>query len=554
MDLPSLSLADTTNGTSPGVETGLSCAATVATTLHAAGVRYVFGHPGGEVLDLIDAMQPAGLRFVLTGHESAAAFMAGVVGRLTGVPGVCLATLGPGACNLVLGVANALLDRDPLLAFSACTTTERSATHTKQNLALNDLFAPITKWSVRLHGAATARTLSSAFEVACRPPRGPVFLSLGMDVAAAPDSPAGNCPASPVMAVNGHRDLSAIVRTLAVAKRPVAVVGIALHPSRDAAAVRRFLEATGLPFTVLPQAKGLVDESSDRFLGTICGGGDSRIVEWVESSDCLLGIGFDPVESSQGWYLRAPVFSIANSSLSFGEYQPVAECCGEITPLLFELLGEFRGSSGWTNAEILNLRNSTERALCPPCESSSAGLSPYHVVRTLSESLPVNTIVSADVGAHKMLLAQTWQSSRPGSFLVSNGLSSMGFGVPAAIAASLVHPDCPVVGIIGDGGFGMMVQELETARRLGVKPLFVVFCDRSLAIVRIAQRIKGMPHVGVDFAPVNWAAVSAGFGASGESPQNLGEFRDAIERWARSPELTVLAVPIDPDLYQGLSY
>jgi acetolactate synthase-1/2/3 large subunit len=130
----------------------------------------------------------------------------------------------------------------------------------------------------------------------------------------------------------------------------------------------------------------------------------------------------------------------------------------------------------------------------------------------------------------------------------------MGFGVPAAMAASLQFPERPVVGVIGDGGFGMMASELETARRLGIYPLFVVFCDRALAIVKIAQRVRKNPHVGVDFAPVNWAGVAEGFGAKAVAPQNLSELRSAIEQWLHARELTVLAVPIDPDLYEGLSY
>jgi acetolactate synthase-1/2/3 large subunit len=525
----------------------------MAAALYDAGIRHAFGHPGGEVVDLINALEDGGVRFILTGHESAAAFMAGAIGRLTGVPGVCVSTLGPGACNLVLGVGSAFLDRDPLLAISAITPDDRIHTHTKQNLPLNQVFAPISKWSVALKGARTAETVSAAIEVAARPPRGPVFLSFAGDIATAADGVDGSIPAPP-KAVRGQLQPESVIRRLNAARRAVAVIGVALDQLHDAPSVRRFLAETEIPFAVFPQAKGVGDESSSRFLGTLGAAADEPILEALEASDCVLGIGLDPVESSSDWHLRLPVCSVVNCSRSHGDYQPVAECTGNVSALLAETLSNYRGANGWSEDEVRQVRCSSERILAVPVESTAAGLAPYHVVSVMRQLLPEETIVATDVGAHKMVLSQLWRAPLPGSFLVSNGLSAMGFGVPAALAASLAEPNRPVVGVIGDGGFGMMVQELETARRLGVKPLFVVFCDRSLSIIKVAQRRKGIPPLGVDFAPVDWAAVSAGFGAHAVEPRSLRELKNCMAQWLQKPELTVLAAPIDPDLYQGLYY
>jgi acetolactate synthase-1/2/3 large subunit len=168
--------------------------------------------------------------------------------------------------------------------------------------------------------------------------------------------------------------------------------------------------------------------------------------------------------------------------------------------------------------------------------------------------LPQETIVAVDVGAHKMLTCQAWKSTVPGSFLVSNGMSSMGYGVPSALAASLVNPHQPVIGVVGDGGFGMMVQELETAVRMRVKPLLVVFCDRSLAVIKVAQRNRNLPHRGVDFSPVNWAEVAQGFGVKNLWASTLDELSKSVGDWLKNQELTVIAVPIDEDLYEGLTY
>jgi acetolactate synthase-1/2/3 large subunit len=186
--------------------------------------------------------------------------------------------------------------------------------------------------------------------------------------------------------------------------------------------------------------------------------------------------------------------------------------------------------------------------------SGAAGLSPYHLMAALREALPGETIATTDVGAHKMLMAQAWRTPQPGHFLVSNGLSAMGYGVPAALVAAWLYPQQPVVCVTGDGGFAMMVQELETARRMGVSPLFVVLCDRALAVIKVAQNRRSLPHRGVDFSPVDWARVAEGFGARGVTAASLAEVQRAVGDWLSQRELTVLAVSVDETLYAGLTY
>ena len=532
-----------------------SCAEVLAQSLHSFGVKYVFGHPGGETIDIIHALESHGVSFVLTGHESGAAFMAGAVGRLTGTPGVCLSTLGPGACNLVIGVSSAYLDRDPMIALSARSAASRCQLSAKQNLPLNQLFELITKRSVALDGANTPETLKQAMDLARTPPRGPVFLSLPSDVANGPERN-GAESALPAAALTGNGDgFEVISRALNSASRPIGVVGIALDAERDCGAVRRFFRETGMAYVSMPQAKGVADEDGAGYLGTVgVGAGDEFITEYLNRSDCLLGVGFDAVESSDDWHIRRPLYSIADSSICFRKYAPAAECIGDVGALLDTLRSAYRGQSLWKAEEIQQIRRRTTALLCSQAQYSADGLSPFHLVKTLREALPRETIVTADVGAHKMLLTQTWHTYEPGTFLVSNGLSAMGYGVPAAIAAALVRSDRPVAGIIGDGGFAMMVQELETIRRLGVSPLIVVFCDRTLAIIKLAQQACGQPHVGVDFAPVDWVKVSEGFGIRGLAPDTLEGVRAAVEDWRSHQEPTVLAVPVDASLYSGLTY
>ena len=330
---------------------------------------------------------------------------------------------------------------------------------------------------------------------------------------------------------------------------------MALDPEKDSKAVRHFFSKTGIPFAVLPQAKGVGDEDAENFLGVVASAaGDAHIIEFIEKSDVVIGIGFDTVESAQSWHFDRPILSLANASIAYGEFKPIIECTGEVGKLVAQLTDCYDSVHSWRDTDIANVQRHVKLDIEPNQSAGQAGLSPFHALQILQDSVPAETIVSVDVGAHKMLASQAWRSTVPGSFLVSNGMSSMGYGVPAALAASLTSPEQPVIGIIGDGGFGMMVQELETAVRMSVKPLLIIFCDRSLAVIKAAQRNRNLPHRGVNFLPVNWAEVASGFGVRGVNVSTLEGLSEAVGDWCKKQELTVVAVPIDEALYRGLTY
>lgn len=534
-----------------------SVAQTIATQLHAAGVRYVFGHPGGEVVDLIEALEESGIKFILMGHESAAALAAGTMGYAMGVPGVCLATLGPGACNLVLGVGEALLDRHPLLAISARTAVNLEGWFSHQNLALNEMFAPITKASIPLDGRETTAVIEHALEITLTPPCGPVYLSLPGDVAAKPDKSGAPFRLSAPMSTPPPipEILTKIQAALNQAHRPVVVVGIGLDQRKDGPAVRQFLAQTGLPYVDTPKTKGLVDPFSDAYLGTcLSASGDALIADVLRQSDCLLGIGFDPVESAYDWHLSENYFSVINAPTDFNAYHPHTEAVGDVGQMMAGLAEGYTGQSGWTMPELAKLRDNVQKAITPEMEIGEKGIAPYTAVRILRQMLPPDVRLSVDTGQHKMLFAQAWRTTEPLSYFGSNGLSSMGPGLPGVIALALLNPQRPAVCVTGDGGFGMMVQELETINRLGLAPLIVVLVDQALSLIRIPQQIRGYPARGVDFAPVDWVKVAEGFGVKGVWATSPDELRQAVAAWPDNPQATVLAVQVDETLYRGNSY
>lgn len=529
----------------------------IANGLFRSGIRYVFGIPGGEVVDLIEAFETIGIKFILMGHESAAALAAGTMGLATGTPGVCLSTLGPGACNLVLGVGEALLDRHPLIAISARTAASLEGWFSHQNLSLNEMFAPISKASIPLDGKGTDQVLRQALDLALTPPCGPVYLTLPGDVAGLPEksgSPAKtqtNAPASQP----DRKTLEKIQSNLNQARRPIAVVGIALDQHRDTAAVRDFLRRTGIPYVDTPKTKGLVDPASDAFLGTcLSSSGDALIADFLRQSDCLLGIGYDPVESVHDWHISENYFAVTNASTAFSAYRPHLEAVGDVSLMVSQLAENYTGQPEWDPTEWQRLRDSVQRAITPEMEASQRGLAPFYVARMVRHLLPPETRISVDTGQHKMLFGQVWNTNQALTYFSSNGLSSMGPGVPGAIALALLDPDRPTISVSGDGGFGMMVQELETVRRLGLSPLFVVLCDQALSLIRIPQKMRGYASRGVDFEIVDWAMVAEGFGVKGEWARTLDELERAVISWRDAPQATVLAVQIDETLYRGNSY
>ncbi len=484
-----------------------SVARSIGDRLRAAGVRYVYGHPGGEVVDLIEGFRQAGLEFVLTKHETAAAFMAEAAATATGVPGVCLATLGPGATNLVTGVAHAYLDRAPVLAFSGQLPVERYEITTHQRLDLRNLFAPITKWQATITSTNAAAVVERALRVAQRPRRGPVYLEVASDVPQQEtvDVALPRFATDPVAAIDEDAVRSAAAR-LRGSERPLLLVGMDANEDAVAAPLRRLAEAWGAPVMVSPKAKGIFREDHPLFVGTIEGLGTAFLYDYIDTSDLVLMIGFDPVEFDRDWTARARIVHIG-------------------------VVRAFR------DAFVARVR------------PSSAGLTPQQVLAELRAVLPEDALVTCDVGYNKAVSAQCWPSFRPRTFFLSNGLSSMGYGLPAALALKMIEPDRQVACVLGDGGFAMSMSEVETGVRRGLGVRIVVLVDEALSQIRAGQERKGYPVTGTTFGPTDYVKLGAAFGIEARTVTTLAECREAFRAAPRDRPMLV-AARIDPSAYR----
>jgi len=379
----------------------------IAATLKRNGIRRLFGLPGGEIAEIMAACRRAGLSFILTRHENTACLMAGVTGELTRRPGVALATVGPGATNLVNGVANAFLERAPLLVISAQLLTDLSPILPHQCLDLEDLFRPITKWSHTLTGVDTAATLQRALDLTVEGRPGPVYLCLPSDVARWEDRSAapsqGERSSQATLPLEGgeaqHDGLVRAARMIAGAKRPLAMAGIGLDPTKVQPALLRWVEATGIPIAVTPKAKGLVPEDHPLFVATSTGmAGDTLFVELLHETDLLIGIGFDPVEAIRTFYVSRPFLSIAQYSLVDRRFAPDLELVGDVGTTLGALQAETAVAHTWTREGLTAFRRRMASFLTPSADRSELGLSPARLIgrlRTLTTCAEFDDAVAA---------------------------------------------------------------------------------------------------------------------------------------------------------------
>jgi acetolactate synthase-1/2/3 large subunit len=519
----------------------------IARTLASRGVESVFGLPGGEILAFVDACRRAGLRFLLAGHEASAAWMAQAVGELTGLPGVCAATSGPGAANLVTGVASAWLDRAPMLAITADMPAAASRTMTHQRLPLNALFSPIAKASNSIGEADTSSLVNHAFDLAIAPRPGPVHIGVPSDLAARDSATRSVSRSEPRAESGGNSRILDIAARLAEATRPLVLIGLGARPV-SAPLIAALIDKLQSPFLTTAKAKGIVREDHPLFAGVASGMAlDREIVETIRASDLVLAIGFDPVECDKTWFAEVEIAAIDAVSMAEGDYRP-CEAIGDIPALAGELLAGIAEPKPWPRDLFDRCRNAIRRA---PFESAD-GLSPLRLIEELRCVFPRGGIAACDVGSHKLALGQYWETYQPATFLVSNGLSSMGFGIPAAIAAQLVHPDRPVMAMVGDGGMLMMLHNLLLIRELALPILVVVFVDHSLSLIRVSAERRGFPPCGVDFRAPDFVRAAEAYGIAARRAGSIHEVRACVEQALSDRVPFLLEVPVDLREYYEL--
>ncbi len=527
---------------------------TVATALidllAEAGVQYVFGVPSGPWVPFMEAMRTGPVEFVLVSNEASAGFMADVCGRLTGRPGACYGTFGPGATNLSTGVGGALLDRSPLLAF----TTEAPAAMEYRTLQMaidhQALFRPLTKWTTRVAPSHLHQTIRRAVQVATSEVPGPVHIGLPADIgnqAVPPNASTapvqlGTSAAPPLPAQ--LQDIDTLLRQ---AKRPLLVAGLSCARLVDFTAWHQLVARHQLPVVLSPMAKGMLHETHPAYVGVLFHALSDLVAETIQEADLVLAVGYDPIEFNvEEWLPDVPFIHIDTIPADVdASVRLSAEVVGDIDAVLQFLAVQPPLNHTWDLAAIADRRQRLFQVLTAP----PPALSPACVIGAIQEVLPDEGYLTCDVGAHTHLIGQLWRTPGPGQLIMTNGWSSMGFGIPAAIAAKLCRPQHPVACVTGDGGFLMMAGEMATAARLGLPVVVVVLVDRHIQLITVKQERQGAQRYGTQLYPAGYTSPAHYFGVPVIAAHTVDEVREAVAQGIRGHAPLVVEAIVDPAAY-----
>ena len=512
-----------------------------------AGVDVVFGLPGGENVDLLDSLRRCGIEFVLVRNESSAIFMADVHARITRGIGAALTTLGPGASNAYAGIAHAWLDRAPVLLLTAQTDPKLIGVHTHQVLDLESVFRPVTKFTARLSPDSANETIDYAIVLLRSGRPGPVHLGLAA-VDARKDVYVSSRPDRPSTDIVNENDIARAKHFLASSRRPVVIVGLGLEPDRPYSQLRALAESLHAPVIDMPKSKGALPADHPLFVGTLGLTANDPAYEILDSSDCILAIGFDVVELVRPWRQPQPLIWIANWNNQDPRIDSDCELVGDIAKILDALRDSPVGvDEAWGEGRVQVWREARLSRL----QSASAPnrIAPADALDSLRACTPPEVIVTTDVGSHKIFTCLHWKVLQPNTFFVSNGLSVMGFGLAAAIAAARATRE-PTVCITGDAGLAMVMGELALIVEMDLPVIVVVMNDSALDLIRFAQTRKSLQIFGTEFANPNYEAIAAAFGLSFARIQNKSECEAAVQAAVASRRPTLLEVMIDPAGYR----
>ena len=512
------------------------------------GVEYIFGIPGEENLDVMDSMIGSKIKFITTRHEQGAAFMADVYGRLTGRAGVCLSTLGPGATNLVTGFADANMDRAPIVGIAGQGATTRMHKESHQVLDLVNLFAPISKYSVEiLEPEIVAEIVRKAFKAAEAEKPGGSFISFPENVAAMEVE--GKQPLKVQSAkppVPPQDKISQAAEIISNAKYPLVMAGNGVVRARADDELVAFAEKLNIPVATTFMAKGSIPFSHQLSLGTVGLQSHDYVACGFDRADVIICVGYDMIEyHPQLWNKEknTKIIHLDPSPAEVDEYY-ILECgvVGDISAALNGIAAEATPRPG---SQATSLRETIVEELTAHATDDSFPMVPQRIVLDLREALEPEDIVVSDVGAHKMWMARMYQAERPNTCIISNGFASMGIGLPGAIAAKLAYPDRTALTVTGDAGFLMNSQEMETALRIGVAIIILVWNDSKYGLIKWHQDRRFGRDTQIDFNNPDLVKYAESFGAKGYRVESAGDLLPMLQQAITDDTVVLIDCPVD---------
>lgn len=512
-----------------------------------AGTPFIVGHPGGESVELMEAARKRDMRFILMKQEVAGAMLAATWGDLTGAPGVCLSTRGPGAANMVNGIAHAALDRAPLIAITDRYSTPEHEVGLRQRIDQLAMLSPLVKWGTTVDARVVRQQVARAMRTSTAVAPGPVQFDMPQSETT---KEAAELLAPPLLLPSNifpEPDRASLKNAIAMidgARKPIILAGLGVYWDNAHSELVALAEQLGAPVLTTSKLKGSIPEDHPLRAGCIIGGLIER--KLVSQSDLIITVGLDAVElQPKPWPYNIPVLSLANTPSLDALVPAKLEILGNLGMLMGAFAGWCNAGTGWGEKAASVFRDDVVNALNTPAN----GLSPQRAMEIARAVLPRDTIATCDAGASRLLVVQKWQSYGPREFLTSNGLGSMGYAIPGALAARLKHPDRPVVAFTGDGGFLMAVAELQTAVRENLPITVVVLDDSEIGLIRIKQELKGIERHGVAIGGMDWEKLAQGFGADGVVVDSENGLQDALSAAQHTSRTTLIAARIDGSGY-----
>lgn len=518
-----------------------------ADQLAKAGVARVYGLPGGENVEILDAIRRRGIDFILVKNESSACFMAATDARLTGVIGVALTTLGPGAANAYAGLAHAYLDRAPILLITAANDPELIGKHSHQVLDLGAVFKPVCKLSAELTVSNTADTIRRALTLAKAERPGPVHISIHNRIAEQAIAAETPVQAPRHEGFVDSTDLNAARNLLADKRKTVMVVGLGLEPSRPYREILHLAESLRAPVIDTPKSKGALRADHPLFAGTIGLTRDDPVYKLLDEADSIVAIGFDVVELVKSWDYAKPLVWIAEWPNHDPKIACDVELVGNVSGILNEI-GQAKANAApdWGAPRVRRFR--AELARRPLPTPAPGRILPQAFLESLRENSPDEILLTTDVGSHKIFAALEWGARLPNRYFVSNGLSAMGFGLSSAIAAAEVSGE-PVVCITGDAGLAMALGELGLLAERQLPVLIALMNDSALDLIRSAQVRRGRPVFGTEFFNPDYEYIAKAYGIGYRKVASRAECDTAIRAGLAAKAPLLVDVMIDPAGY-----
>jgi acetolactate synthase I/II/III large subunit len=527
--------------------------------LEVEGVRHVFGIPGEETLDLNASLEDSSITFVPVRHEQGGAYMADMYGRLTRRAGVCLGTLGPGATNLLTGVADAFLDRSPLVALTGQADLERMHKESHQHIDVVSMFRPVTKWNARLYSSRVIpEVVRKAFKVAQAQKPGPTHIELPEDVMAESVDAA---PLPSQMRIRhpepSGRELLEAAELIRGAANPIVLAGNGVARVGAAAALREFARATGIGVAETFMGKGLLDYEDPRALGTVGLQSRDYALAGFEDADVVITVGYDLVEHApKNWNPRRDkrIVNIDTASAEVDEhFMTEVDLVGDLYHILSRLAEELRDQDWSAPAANSRLNEIVLGRFEAGRTDDAFPMQPPRALWEIRQALGPQDMLISDVGLHKLWIARMFPAHEPDTVMIANGLAGMGIALPTAIAAKLVHPERRVVTVNGDGGFLMNVQELETAVRLGTPIVNVLWENRQFGSIVWKQDKKFGRHFGTDFTNPDFVRLADAFGMPAWRIEGVDEFGPTLRRALDLDVPSLIVLPIDYSLDVAIS-